>query len=167
MRVYLPKKRSLYVVTAVLLLFSVFSSWSGIFYVTPSWKVVDPSDTRFDPFQLDFRDYMSPEYKTFNDRCRVVQTVIPNGMSEEIVDKILVGSAKSWVISETESKKEYLNHRASNAFALFIGSLLPIAYGGRSILVQYDKNRNVENVMCGYLSGPFDFAMVKYKVKGK
>lgn len=67
------------------LLFLAAFLWYGILAYPVPWKVIDPTDPRFDPLEFRFSDYDSPSYLSEVQPC-----LFPAGTPKSYVDHILV-----------------------------------------------------------------------------
>lgn len=146
-------------------IFYVLLIISGIIYIKPHGKIIDPSHPQFDNTKFRFQDYTGTSQVPYVEECEAVKKVLKKGLSKDIVKTVLIDSANSWILEEGESRIKYLSHNTYNSIALLVGSIIPVAYSGRVVEIQYDGFNKIEEVKCTYLFGSFDFNLIQSKLR--
>lgn len=119
----------------------------------PSLKVTNPEDPRFDPEAFDFYDYYINNYKYYEKTCEAVKKVIHLGMSQKVVENILIESGNAYKVLNNEYRRSYLN-------PVEIGRYIPMIiysknYQAQIFVIQYTNEKTVKDeTICLKITGP-------------
>ncbi len=142
------------IISTLLVLIAII--WYGVFAYPLPWKVIDPTDPRFDPMEFRFTDYESGVKEAAFYSC-----LFPAGTEKTYIDKILVDAGKARVKAR-KSKDYYAESPEDKTFyytfrslgAAITEQLLPVPQGEFTLTLSliYDKDMKLKSA--GWLNTP-------------